>query len=150
MATVTFYEKRGCAGNARQKRLLEASGHQVIARDLLAEPWSAARLRSFFKQTAVRDWFNRSAPRVKSGAVDPDRLDADAALRLMLIEPLLIRRPLMEVGDERMVGFDTEAVRSWIGLEAAPVATEDLEKCRRIEPGSCATPQSASEPETTP
>ena len=38
MARVIFYEKRGCGGNARQKALLVASGHEVHARDLLTEP----------------------------------------------------------------------------------------------------------------
>ena len=31
MATVTFYEKPGCVTNARQKRMLEAAGHTVVA-----------------------------------------------------------------------------------------------------------------------
>ena len=36
MADVIFWEKPGCAGNARQKALLAAAGHRLKVRDLLA------------------------------------------------------------------------------------------------------------------
>ena len=76
MAHVIFYEKPGCANNARQKLLLAAAGHDLDVRNLLAEPWSGERLRDFFGATPVPDWFNSAAPRIKSGEIDPARLDA--------------------------------------------------------------------------
>ncbi len=42
MAEVIFYEKAGCAGNARQKALLRASGHQLVVRDLREQFWKPA------------------------------------------------------------------------------------------------------------
>jgi hypothetical protein len=42
MAAVAFYEKAGCAGNARQKALLGASGHQLEVRDLRKPFWKPA------------------------------------------------------------------------------------------------------------
>ena len=130
MAHVVFFEKPGCANNTRQKRLLEEAGHSLDARSLLTEPWTADRLRSFFGARPVAEWFNKAAPRVKSGEVDPARLDAEAALALMLAEPLLIRRPLMEADGARVVGFDQAFVDQWIGL--SPKAPQgDLESCRR-------------------
>lgn len=143
MTTVIFYEKPGCANNARQKRLLEASGHNVDARDLLAEPWTAERLRSFFGERPVADWFNRAAPRVKSGEVVPERLDDAGALALMLADPLLIRRPLMEADGQRLVGFDQEYVRDWIGLPDADDDADNLEGCRRGH-APCPTPSVAA------
>jgi len=38
MARIIFWEKPGCQGNARQKEILLASGHELEVRDLLAEP----------------------------------------------------------------------------------------------------------------
>jgi len=71
MAKVIFYEKPGCGGNARQKALLVSSGHALEVRNLLAEPWTAERLQAFFGSRPVAEWFNASAPRVKSGEIDP-------------------------------------------------------------------------------
>lgn len=44
MATAIFWEKPGCQGNARQKEILLASGHELDVRDLLTEPWTESCL----------------------------------------------------------------------------------------------------------
>ena len=137
MATVTFYEKPGCSNNTRQKKLLAAAGHQVVAKDILTETWQAERLHAFFGELAVRDWFNYSAPAIKHGEIEPDTLTEHEALALMLENPLLIRRPLMQVGDSLMAGFDQQAVDNWIGLRKIE-AISDLESCpRTLEKASC-------------
>ena len=116
MARIDFFEKPGCAGNARQKALLTVSGHEVVARNLLTAPWTAASLRPFFGARPVAEWFNPAAPQVKSGAIQPEAMTPEAALGAMIANPILIRRPLMKVGDRRQAGFDQEAVAAWIGL----------------------------------
>ena len=129
MATVIFYEKPGCAGNARQKRLLIDAGHEVEPRNLLTEPWTAQSLRPFFGDRPVADWFNKAAPAVKSGEIDPGSFDEEAALEALIATPLLIRRPLMQVGDRRETGFEPALVEAWIGL-AEPVEGS-IEGCPR-------------------
>jgi nitrogenase-associated protein len=130
MATVIFYEKPGCQNNTRQKVLLAAAGHTVWARNLLTERWSAARLRPFFGGLPVAEWFNLSAPRIRDGLLDYEGLAETEALELMLADPLLIRRPLMEVAGDCRAGFDTAAVAAWIGLGPARPGG-DLESCPR-------------------
>ena len=125
MAHVIFYQKPGCAGNARQKALLVASGHEVEARDLLRERWNAADLRAYFGDKPVDQWFNQSSPRVKAGEIDPKKLTEEAALELMIGDPVLIRRPLMRVDDRRASGFDQAVVHAWIGLAPANAKVSD-------------------------
>jgi nitrogenase-associated protein len=132
MAHVIFWEKPGCAGNARQKALLLASGHTLNVRNLLKEPWQAAELRTFFGARPVAEWFNRSSPKVKSGEVRPEELDETAALALMLADPLLIRRPLMEAAGRREAGFDPERMKAWIGLAEPRIPVTDT--CVRETP----------------
>ena len=129
MVDVIFYEKSGCSGNARQKALLEAAGHTVMPRDLRQVAWTRSMLLDFLYALPVSEWFNRSAPVVKSRAVIPEELDEETALGLLLQEPLLIRRPLLEVGSERMAGFDVYAIDAWIGLNGTQV-DGDMESCR--------------------
>jgi nitrogenase-associated protein len=137
MATVTFYEKPGCVNNTRQKKLLTDAGHQVVAKNLLIENWTTVSLRAFFGQLAVRDWFNYSAPAIKHGEIDPENQSEQEALALMVENPLLIRRPLMQVGTTLMAGFDQQAVDNWIGLQKNE-APSDLETCpRTLEQASC-------------
>lgn len=128
MAEVIFYEKPGCQGNARQKALLEQAGHTVLARSLKTTVWTKDSLLEFLGPLPVADWFNRSAPAVKVGQIVPEALDAASALPLLLENPLLIRRPLMQVGECRQVGFDAVAVHAWIGLGDS-VPEGNLEAC---------------------
>ncbi|NTV94397.1 MAG: hypothetical protein HGA75_03160 [Thiobacillus sp.] len=130
MATILFYEKPGCQNNTKQKVLLAAAGHSVWARNLLTERWTAARLRPFFGELPVAEWFNLSAPRIRDGLLDYERVTETEALVLMLADPLLIRRPLMEVDGDCRAGFDPEAVDAWIGLGKARTG-EELEACPR-------------------
>lgn len=134
MATVIFYEKSGCSGNAKQKRLLMDAGHMLIVHDLLETAWTPELLRPFFGQRPVSEWFNRTAPAVKSGCVVPEQLNEAEALAEMMKDPLLIRRPLLQVGEVREVGFDASRVDEWIGLTPLPEhvwAEADLETCPR-------------------
>ncbi len=126
MATVIFYEKPGCINNTKQKALLKAAGHTVEAHSLLAEAWTVETLRPFFGNLPVIEWFNYTAPRIKSGEIIPAELDAEIALNLMIDDPLLIRRPLLQVGDRRNVGFDTDQIAAWIGLEATDTVEQDV------------------------
>ena len=131
MAEIEFWEKPGCGGNARQKARLRASGHTVVEHDLLAAPWTAESLGAFLGDLPVASWFNRAAPRVKSGEIVPEALSEAAAMAALLAEPLLIRRPLMAAAGRRMVGFDETAVDAWIGL--APVGAPVGEGCPKGE-----------------
>lgn len=142
MATVLFWEKPGCVNNTQQKKILREAGHEVHAHNLLTEPWAAERLRRFFGDQPVSAWFNGSAPAVKQGLVLPDRLDEAQALQLMLADPLLIRRPLMQVEDRCEVGFDPVKVDAWIGLQPNAATPKDLETCPRSAPAesSCHQP----------
>ncbi|MDI4666505.1 arsenate reductase family protein [Xanthobacter autotrophicus] len=132
MANVTFYEKPGCGTNARQKLALANAGHTLEVKSLLAEPWTAERLRGFFGDTPVAAWFNPAAPKVKSGAVDPASVEADVAIALMLAEPLLIRRPLVETENGCCAGFDREPVLSLLG--PSQPGARPLEGCSSPHP----------------
>lgn len=140
MATITFYEKPGCANNTKQKRLLMAAGHSLIVYNLLDTRWEGPELRAFFGDRPVAEWFNRAAPRIKSGKIIPEALNADQALELMLADPLLIRRPLMQCGEWREAGFDPQRLGTWLVPET-DVEPGELERCSRSH--HCPTPSEA-------
>jgi len=132
MAHITFFTKLGCVTSAKQVELLEQSGHEVAVLDLLAHPWTAEELTSYFGEMPVKAWFNEKSPRVKSGEIDPASYDRHAALTLMLADHLLIRRPLMDSGGTRLCGFDPATVHAWMGLGEAVYersSKEDYTSC---------------------
>lgn len=133
MAHLLFFEKPGCGGNARQKLALRQAGHTLTVRSLLDEPWTREALLGYLAALPVAAWFNPAAPRIKNGDVQPAALNAEQALALLLAEPLLIRRPLMQRLDDgsRRVGFDTGEIDAWVGLAPAAVNQASLEGCPR-------------------
>jgi nitrogenase-associated protein len=127
---IHFYEKPDCINNAKQKRLLEQHGHRIEAHSLLTQQWNAATLRLFFGDMPISEWFNMSAPRIKSNEISPDDFDEDTAIDAMLEEPLLIRRPLIDADGEFACGFDNPLVRSLLG-ESTDISS--FQNCPNIE-----------------
>lgn len=127
MATVVFYEKPNCTNNSRQKQLLTEAGHTVIAKNLLTTAWDEGSLGLFLATHAVVEWFNPSAPQIKSGAVQPQQLTAEQALKLLLADPILIRRPLIQIDERYYLGFNQ--ISAEMGLNT--MTTENVEICNR-------------------
>jgi hemoglobin len=144
MALIVFYEKPGCGGNAKQRALLEAAGHTLDRRNLLATDWTSERLLAFLSERPVTQWFNRAAPSVKAREVVPEQLGRDEALALLVADPILIRRPLMQREDgATMVGFDPDEVDRFVGLNGrvrastGPAGPSAVEGCAMsARPGS--------------
>ena len=107
--------------------LLSQAGYTLVVYDLLRQPWAnePEKLRSFFGDMPVTEWFNHSAPAIKYEEIDPAALDEQQAIALMVASPILIRRPLLEVDGRRRAGFDAESIEAWLGLPVDPA----LETC---------------------
>lgn len=116
MATIIFYEKPGCRNNTRQKALLTEAGHSVEALNLLEQVWTVGELEKFFGEKPIAECFNSSAPAITSGKLNPATLSKSEALALMVKEPILIKRPLMKIGEHYLQGFTIERLHELIGF----------------------------------
>ena len=130
MPVIVFYEKPGCINNNKQKKLLIAAGYHLQVKNLLSESWDPEVLRQFFGSLPVNEWFNQSAPAVKNNELDIHNLTESEALALMQKDPILIRRPLMQLDDIYKVGFDQNILQELLGVEEQ-VKNLDLETCPR-------------------
>lgn len=116
MKIVLFYEKPGCTTNAQQKKYLRSVGCSVIERNLLESGLTLTELKAFFAHMPVKAWFNPNAPKVKSGEIDPSAMNEAAALELLLLEPILIKRPLMVISNKKLCGFDQDKVDALLDI----------------------------------
>ena len=115
--TIVFFEKPGCIGNQDQKKVLRERGYSLIVKDLLSHPWQIEELKKFFNQKPVPEWFNLSAPEIKSGQIKVDSIDADSALKMMLDNPILIKRPLLSYQKKKQCGFISGPVFDQLGIQ---------------------------------
>ncbi|MCF7975044.1 MAG: nitrogenase-associated protein [Phycisphaerae bacterium] len=126
MAIITFYGKPNCVNNRKQRDRLIAAGHTVIVRDILQFPWTADLLHSFLKSRPFDAWFNRNAPAITSGWIEPEVLTDTEALNTMLELPILINRPLLEFDEYKLCGFDIEELDALIGLTPIQGGEHDI------------------------
>jgi arsenate reductase (glutaredoxin) len=137
MATVLFFEKPGCRNNARQKAMLELSGNSVQAVSILDYSWTKEELAFYLGKKPLSECFNPSAPALKSGEIDPANYTREQAVEMMILDPILIRRPLMKIGSRHLQGFDTSELREIISLAAVPGAEKVVESLRMTDLDTC-------------
>jgi len=117
MPVVLFYEKPKCVTNAKQKKELRQAGCLVIERNLLEHGLNSEELFEFLKPLHLKDWFNPNAPKIKNSEIDVTSMTPERALNILVKEPLLIRRPLMVIGERKFCGFERKKIKKIFGLE---------------------------------
>ena len=125
MANIIFFGKTNCINNNKQKTLLKAAGHRVDEQDILNYIWDAEQLRAYFGDAPIAQWFNMTAPAIKSETVLIDGISEQEALNAMIRDPILVRRPLMDIDGHKVCGFRYGELDALIGL--SPVAGHEKE-----------------------
>jgi arsenate reductase-like glutaredoxin family protein len=84
-------------------------------RDYARQPLTAAELRDLFKGHDPRDFLNPKSPAYKARGLAGKTISPDNAIRLMVEDPNLIKRPLVVAGREIIAGFDRERLKKALG-----------------------------------
>lgn len=109
---VRFLQKPACTTCRKAKEYLERLGADFELRSLDAQPLSETELDQLIGSRDYQQFLN---PRNKlyraqnMGEKPPTRAEA---IKLMAKTPNLIRRPVVVRGDEIVLGFDEQALRS--------------------------------------
>lgn len=115
--TIVFYEKPGCAGNKKQQTVLKNQGLSFETQSILHTPWTRESLSPFFKGLDKKDIINPFAPQIKNNELDIDTLSKEELIDRMCIDPILIKRPLLEIGEYKLCGFDIDKINEIFELE---------------------------------
>ena len=97
MADIIFYEEPGCINSEKQKAILQAGGHSLHCLDVLNFPWKREKLLAFVMGKNPVEMMNQTAPAIRRGEIVPKQLTFNEAVDMMLLDPILIKRPLIEV-----------------------------------------------------
>ena len=116
MSKVIFYEKTGCSGNARQKALLKEYGVSLEVRSILDTEWDKASLEAFFEGLSPKEMINPFAPQLKAGSFNLEAYTKESLIEQMLKTPILIRRPLLQIGEVKLCGFDIEKLNALLKI----------------------------------
>lgn len=116
MPTVTIYGIKACDTMRKARVWLESRGVDAAFHDYKVVGVDRARLEGWARQVGWEVLLNRSGTTFRKL---PDAARADLteakAIDLMLAQPSMIKRPVLEAGGELLVGFKPDAYEKALG-----------------------------------
>jgi arsenate reductase len=106
---ITIYGIRNCDTMKKARGWLESQGIEYAFHDYKEAGIDKARLESWIEVAGWETLLNRAGTTFRKlpDAAKQD-LDARKALKLMLDQPSMIKRPVLECGKSLLVGFSEE------------------------------------------
>lgn len=112
----TLYGIRNCDTIKKARDWLERAGIAYDFHDYKAAGIDEARLRGWAAELGWERLLNRAGTTFrKLPDSEKQGLDEDRAIALMLAQPSMIRRPVLDLGDRRLAGFSVESYRDAFG-----------------------------------
>ena len=104
--TATMYGIKNCDTVAKARKWLEDRGQAYAFHDYKTAGIDRPRLEGWVKELGWEVLLNRAGTTFrKLDEADKQDLNADKAIALMLAQPSMIKRPVLDLGDRRLVGF---------------------------------------------
>ena len=105
----TLYGIKNCDTMKKARAWLDAHGIAYAFHDYKSAGIDEGRLRRWSAQLGWERLLNRSGTTFrKLPDADKENLDEAKAIRLMLAQPSMIRRPVLEAQDQLIAGFDPD------------------------------------------
>jgi arsenate reductase len=104
--TPTLYGIRNCDTVKKARAWLDARGTAYAFHDYKVAGIDEPRLRGWAAELGWHRLLNRAGTTFrKLPEADRQEIDEDKAIALMLAQPSMIKRPVLDLGDRRLVGF---------------------------------------------
>ena len=89
---------------------------ELNERDFFADPFTVDELKELIGTRSASDFFSWRSPSFRKMGLSRDEMTEDQMLDLMIGEPRLIRRPLIQTSDgDLIVGADKKAMSALLG-----------------------------------
>jgi len=104
--TITMYGIKNCDTIARARKWLESNSVDYGFHDYKTAGIDRARLAAWVEELGWETLLNRAGTTFrKLTESDRQNIGPDKAIALMLAQPSMIKRPVLDLGDRRIVGF---------------------------------------------
>ena len=125
--TIQVFHHPNCGTCKKALAAFKAAGAEVSLIDLRDTAPSIEALRAYFHLAGlpIRRWFNTSGQSYRAGAWSTKlpTLSEDDALQALAADGMLIKRPIIALGDGEarrvLVGFDAEAITALLAERRA-------------------------------
>lgn len=108
--SIKMYGIKNCDTIKKARTWLEGHGVAYDFHDYKASSIDRKSLEAWVEEFGWETVLNRAGTTFKKlPDADKEGLDADKAIALMLAQPSMIKRPMLDLGNRRIVGFKPEA-----------------------------------------
>lgn len=114
MAMIKFLQKPSCTTCRKAKSLLLRGGAKVEFRDLDRERLTVAELDALIGERDYRLFLNPRNKVYREKKMKERPPSRSAALKMMAVEPNLIRRPIVISGNQVLLGYDEKALQQLV------------------------------------
>lgn len=113
---MVIYGIRNCDTMKKARTWLDAQGVAYTFHDYKADGITRDRLEAWVAELGWEAVLNRAGTTFRKLAdADKAGLTAEKVIALMLAQPSMIKRPVLDLGSRRLVGFDEAAWRAALG-----------------------------------
>ena len=114
--TTILYGIPNCDTVKKARVWLDERGVRYVFHDYKKDGIDEATLRGWVDELGWERVLNRAGTTFRA-LPDADKadLDADEAIRLMLSQPSMIKRPMLDLGDRRIAGFKPDIYEAALG-----------------------------------
>jgi len=114
---VTVFGIRNCDTIRKARRWLDGQGVEYSFHDVRSDGLSRTQLESWVKTLGWENLLNRRGTtwRKLPEAVR-DNINKRVAVKLMLEQPAMIKRPVLDLGNSMHLGFSEETWETWTRL----------------------------------
>ena len=114
--TITLYGIKACDTMKKARTWLDEHGVAYDFHDYKALGIERARLERWVGEVGWETVLNRSGTTFrKLPDADKNGLDAEEAIGLMIAQPSMIKRPVLDLGDRLLVGFKPDLYQAAFG-----------------------------------
>ena len=107
--SITIYGIKNCDTMKKARAWLDSHGVTYSFHDYKSEGIDRARLAKWAKEVGWETLLNRAGTTFrKLGDADKEKLTEARAISLMLAQPSMIKRPVLDLGGKLLVGFKPE------------------------------------------
>jgi len=112
MSIVTLYGIKNCDTIRKARRWMTDQGIEFTFHDFRSDGLDKSQLSQWINELGWEVLVNKRGTTWRKLDLDvKENIDQEMALNIMLAQPAIIKRPVLDLGSKRIVGFSTETYR---------------------------------------
>ncbi len=114
MGEITMYAKKSCSQCKKAIAFLDKKGVSYQLKDIVHEPPPRSLLEKVIRAENIYASLNQKSTTYRENSLGKRRTTKNEAIRLMLKDPNLIKRPLIIKDNKAYQGFDEESLLNFV------------------------------------